>query len=117
MLLRNHPLMRYRGIASWPPAWTWIGGGEKKRPQGEIGILRSVARPAAQPADRCFLYIDHQGSSYVGCLLIDDQAFCSQIVKLLRDCLDRPIAKIANLDLSPVSFSHASAASRMPRHE
>jgi hypothetical protein len=29
MLLRNHPLMRYRGIASWPPAWTWIGGGEK----------------------------------------------------------------------------------------
>jgi hypothetical protein len=45
MLLRNHPLMRYRGIASWPPVWTWIGGGEKKRPRGEIGILRSVARP------------------------------------------------------------------------
>ena len=103
MLLRNHPLMRYSGIASWPPAWTWIGGGEKKRPRGEIGILRSVARPADQPADRCFLYIDHQGSSYVGCLLIDDQAFCSQIVTLLRDCLDRPIAKIASLDLSQTS--------------
>jgi len=100
MSLRTHPLMRYRGLASWPPGWTWIGGEENKRPRGEIGILRSVRRSAVQPPDRCFLYIDHQGSSYVGCLLIDDRAFCSQIVKLLQNCLDRPIAEIASLDVS-----------------
>jgi hypothetical protein len=100
MLLRNHPLMRYRGLASWPPAWTWVGGAENKRPRGEIGVLRRVTLSVLSPADRCFLFIEHQGSSYVGCLLIDDHAFCSQIAKLLQDCLDRPIAEIAALDLS-----------------
>ena len=100
MFLRNHPLMRYRGLASWPPAWTWIGGGENKRPRGEIGILRKVNLSIISPADRCFLYIDHHGSSYVGCLLIDDHGFCHQIVTLLQEHLDRPIAEIASLDLS-----------------
>jgi hypothetical protein len=36
MLLRDHPLMSYRGLPSWPPAWTWIGGLDNKRPQGEM---------------------------------------------------------------------------------
>jgi hypothetical protein len=43
MLLRNHPLMRYRGLSNyWPPAWLWIDGVENKHPRGEIGILTSV---------------------------------------------------------------------------
>jgi hypothetical protein len=44
--------------------------------------------------------IDHQGSSYVGCLLIDNHGFCRQIVTLLQEHLDRPIAEIASLNLS-----------------
>ena len=100
MLLRKHPLMRYRGVPSWPPAWTWMNGSDKKRPSGEIGILRKVELSNIQPADRCFLYIDHEGSSCIGCLLIDDRVFCSQIVKLLQDCCNRPIAEIGSLDLS-----------------
>ena len=72
MLLREHPLMRYKGVPSWPPTWTWTDGLENKHPQGEIGVLKAVALSNIQPADRCFLYIEHEGSSYIGCLLFDD---------------------------------------------
>jgi hypothetical protein len=101
MLLRDHPLMRYRGHRSWPPDWTWLSGVEKKSLSGEIGILREVAPSLVLPAaDRCFLYIDHEGSSYIGCLLFDDSAFCSQIAELLRGYLNRPVAEIGSIDLA-----------------
>ena len=100
MLLRKHPLMRYRTVPSWPPVWTWIGGLGNTYLQGEIGILRNAELSRVQPANRCFLYIDHEGSSYIGCLLIDDEAFCRHIVKLLQGSLNSPIAEIGSLDLS-----------------
>jgi hypothetical protein len=100
VLLRDHPGLSYHGLHSWPPVWTWIGGTENKRPQGEIGILRQVIESRIELADRCFLYIDHEGSSYMGCLLIEDSAFCREIVKLLQGRLNRPLAEIGNLDLS-----------------
>jgi hypothetical protein len=70
MLLRNHPLMSYHGVSSWPPVWTWTGGLANKDPEGEIGI---------QPTDRCYLYIEHEGASYVGCLLFDDHPLPSNL--------------------------------------
>jgi len=100
MLLRDHPFFRYRTVPSWPPVWTWTGGLEKNRPQGEIGILRRVELSNVLPADRCFIYIEHEGSSYIGCLLFDDEAFCRHMVKLLEGYLNRPIAEIGSLDLS-----------------
>jgi hypothetical protein len=101
MALRNHPLLNYRGVPSWPPVWRFTGGLEKKHPRrGEIGILTEVTTSIIQPADRCFLHIEHKGSSYVGCLLIEDQAFCAQIVTVLQSHLNRPIAEIGSLDLS-----------------
>jgi hypothetical protein len=100
MLLRDHPLMSDRGIPNWPPVWMWTGGLENKRPRGEIGILSGVSLSNVLPTDRCFLYIDHEGSSYIGCLLFDDHAFCKQLVKLLKGCCNRPIAEIGSLDVS-----------------
>ena len=44
MLLREHPLFSYHGMHSWPPVWTWMGGGDDKRPRGEVGILRRVEK-------------------------------------------------------------------------
>ena len=101
MLLRNHPLMSYQGIPSWLPVWTFSSGVEKEHPRrGEMGILKAVMESKVEPTDRCFLHIDYKGSFYVGCLLIDDKGFCSQIVTLLRGNLKRPIAEIGSLDLS-----------------
>lgn len=92
--------MSYHGISSWPPVWTWIGGSENRRPPGEVGILEEVVLPNIRPLDRCFLYIKHQGSTYLGCLLIDDEVFCSQIANLLKCYYNHPIAEIGSLDLS-----------------
>jgi hypothetical protein len=46
------------------------------------------------------MHMDYKGSLYVGRLLFDDHAFCSQIVNLLKGCSNRRIAKIGSLDLS-----------------
>lgn len=100
MLLRDHPLMGYKGVPNWPPVWTWTDGLENTRPRGEIGILKAVALSNVQPADRCFLYIEHEGSSYIGCLLFDDSTFCGQVAKLLANHCNRPISEIGSLDLS-----------------
>src|SRR5262245_54720546 len=85
MLLRDHPLMAYHGVRNWPPIWTWASGLENNRPKGEIGILRRVEQSKILPADRCFLYIEHEGSSYSGCLLFDDRNFCGQVATLLKN--------------------------------
>ena len=103
MLFRDHPLMRYRGVPSWPPpVWIWMGGGlEDKHPKGEIGVFRRLEESYIQPSNRCFLLIDHEESSYMGCLMVNDHVFCTQIVRFLRQyCHNRPIAEIAGLDVS-----------------
>jgi hypothetical protein len=100
MLLRDHPLMRYRGVPSWPPNWVWTDGFEDKRPKGEIGVFRRLVESNIQPSNRCFLFIDYQESFYMGDLTVDDHAFCSQIVRFLQGhCYNRPIAEIGGLEL------------------
>ena len=84
MLLRDHPLLSYRGIPSWPPVWTWIEGQENKNPKGEIGTLTEVRLSVIEPPNRCYLVIRHEGSVYMGCLFIDDPRFCAQITQLMQ---------------------------------
>ena len=100
MLLRDHPLVSYKDIRNWPPPWIWVSGGETKRPIGELGVLRRVELSKIEPPDRCFLHVDHEGSSYIACLMFDDAAFCIQIAKLLTDYCNLPIAEIGSIDLS-----------------
>src|SRR5215475_13181769 len=101
MLLRDHPLMSYHGIPSWPPVWTFVTGLEKKHPRrGEIGILKKVTVSNVRAADRCFLHIDYEGSTYVGCLLVEDPVFCDQIVALLQGYVNRAIEDIRSLDIT-----------------
>ena len=100
MLLREHPLLSYRGIPSWPPAWTWIEGEENKTPKGEIGTLIAVKLSVIEPPNRCYLIIYDQGSTYMGCLLINDLSFCAQITQLLQNYCGHSLQEIGSLDLS-----------------
>jgi len=105
MVLRDHPLMSRYGVPSWPPVWTWVNGPEIDGPankslKGEVGILKWVGLTGIQPSDRCYLYIDHEASSYLGCLLFDDPTFCRYIAKLLEGYCNRPIAEIGSIDLA-----------------
>ena len=109
MLLRDHPLMAYHGVRNWPPIWTWASGLENNRPKGEIGILTKVELSNILPADRCFLYVEHQGSLYIGCLLFDDRTFCGQVGTLLQNHRNKRISEIGGLDIS-----HTVKAGRRP---
>ena len=100
MLLREHPLFSYHGRHSWPPLWTWVTGAENKHPSGELGVLKSVELSSIRPCNTCFLHIDYEGSSYMGCLIIDDACFCPQVAKLLQRYYNRPIAEIGSIDLT-----------------
>ncbi len=100
MRLRDHPLMTYRGIRSWPPVWTWVGGADNTRPEGEVGVLTEAKASRIEPPDRMFLYMEHQNASYIGCLLVDDQTFCRQICALLQNWCGRSIEDIGACDLS-----------------
>jgi hypothetical protein len=100
MLLRDHPLMSYKGFPSWPPVWTWIDGLENKRPKGEIGVFRRVIQSEIQPSNRWFLFIDYEESLYGGVLAVDDHIFCTQLVKLLQALCNRTIAEIGGLEVS-----------------
>lgn len=75
-------------------------GGGKQEATGEVGTLEELVLPNIRPLDRCFLYIEHEASTYLGCLLIDDEPFCSQLANLLRCYYNHPIAEIGSLDLS-----------------
>ena len=100
MLLRDHPLMTYKGNRSWPPAWLWTAGYDNTYPRGEVGILKGVLRSRIQPHDRCFLTMEHCGAEYLGALLLNDPAFCRQIFDLLRAHIGETVEEIGRIDLS-----------------
>jgi hypothetical protein len=100
MLLRDHPLMSRYGVPNWPPVWAWVDGVENKLAKGELGILKWVGLSGLDPPDRCYLYIEHEGSTYLGCLLFDNHAFCRYVAKLLEDYRNHPISEIGSLDFS-----------------
>jgi len=80
--------------------WTWIEGQENKKPKGEIGTLVEVRLSVIEPPNRCFLVMHHEGSTYMGCLLINDLAFCAQITRLLQNLCGNSIWAIGSLDLN-----------------
>jgi hypothetical protein len=100
MKLRDHPLMTYKGVSSWPPAWLRRGGYETTHPQGEIGILRNVMPSTADPDGRCFLIMEHCGAEYIGALLLNDPAFCREIFRLLMMNCGETIRDIGEIDIS-----------------
>jgi hypothetical protein len=100
MLLRDHPLMSYRGVPSWPPAWLYCGGFDDTHPQGEVGILKNVFISAAKPSTRCLLIMEHAGAEYMGELQISDTGFCSEIYEvLLRHC-GKTLLEIGDIKLN-----------------
>jgi hypothetical protein len=100
MKLRDHPLMSYRGIRSWPPAWLWRSGYESTFPEGEVGILREVLPSSVPPNNSCFLIMEHCGAQYIGTLLLSDHAFYLQIYSLLVHNCGQTMQDIGEIDTS-----------------
>ena len=102
MELRNHPLVIYRGLPSWPPIWTPANPkSHLKSLRGEIGRLEYVLQNKRfKGSNRCFLIIEHEGQPYVGCLFVNDDVFCAQLIAVLQDHAGFTIKEIGDLDLS-----------------
>ena len=99
MLLRDHPLMSYKGVPSWPPAWLYCGGFDNTHPRGEVGILRTVYLSVVKPSTSCSLVMGHAGA-YMATLDVSDAAFCREIYEvLLRHC-GQTIQEIGDIKLS-----------------
>jgi hypothetical protein len=102
MQLREHPLMSYRGLNNWPPAWTWRGGGDNTHPKGEVGILRDVLLSTVEPNSRVFLIMQHEDQEYIGCLLFSDAAFCDQVYGMLKENCGCTLKEIGSMDVGHV---------------
>jgi hypothetical protein len=99
MELRNHPLISYRGLTSWPPTWSPANPKSDLKPlRGEIGRLKYVL--ANPRSNNCFLVIEYDNHPYVGCLFLNDAVFCAQLITVLQDHAGFSIKEIGDLDLS-----------------
>jgi hypothetical protein len=96
--LKDHPLLLYHGVSSWPPAWAWIGLSQNKYPKGEVGILKEVSADTAQK--RCFLTIEYENDRYMGCLFVSDRSFCQQLFTILQQHLGWTVEQVGGLDVS-----------------
>jgi len=92
--------MNYRGIPNWPPVWT---NGNQLRgvkiTNSEVGVLKYVTVHDQMP-NRIFLFIEHEGEAYTGCLLFSDHPFCQAIQTILETQIGASIKEIGDLDLS-----------------
>jgi hypothetical protein len=109
-MLRDHPLMSYRGVSSWPPAWHWLGERINRFPKGEAGVLNEVRIPVTDPFNRCFLIIEYKKAMYMGCLLIDDLRFA---IKSANYCsaTAASLLQLLAVWISPELFELAPSAS------
>jgi len=100
MLLREHPLLSYRGFSSWPPRWRARGDGSSPHVVGEIGVLTEVVlhTPRGRSSE-LFLFMEHRDHRYLAAMLFNDDAFCRQIYALLRENYGRTIEEIGSLDV------------------
>jgi hypothetical protein len=96
MQLREHTSMFYRGSRVWPPLW--VSAESANRPRGEVGVLKEV-RTYCGKSGETYLIIEHDGTQYAGCLLLDDEIFSEQLTSLLKTCCGMAVRDIGSLDL------------------
>ena len=111
MTLRNHPFLTHHGVCNWPPTWLWTGGEKTAKAVGEVGILQEVKTHDAI-SSKCFLFIEHNGATFIARLSYDSSAHCQEIVRLLKQHRGEPLKLIGGLsvDLTDTQVRGSSAA-------
>ena len=99
MQLRDHSLMLGKsGFKTWPPLWTTTHHDRNDALTGEIGTLHQVLTSELLD-NKIILFVQFQGSRYMGFMKFDDRAFCSQIHTLLIANIGLSIKEIGDLYL------------------
>ena len=100
MRLRPFPI-KLRNVCNWPPAWVRLGRAHARAAKtitGEIGVLKEVRCYEDRPG-RVYLTVDHGGTAYVACVLLDDQGFCKHAFERLRRCYGMTIEAVGRSEL------------------
>jgi hypothetical protein len=100
MKLREHPLMSYQGVRSWPPKWLWGGGGKYVHAIGEVGVLKDVILSSIEPYKKCFLIMEYEERKYIGTIQIEDSTFCQELYTGLTEQRGKPIKDIGEIDFN-----------------
>jgi hypothetical protein len=61
-------------------------------------VLKEV-RTYGVEGGETYLLIEHEGTEYAGCLLLDDKVFAEQLARLLKTCRGMSIEEIGSMDL------------------
>jgi hypothetical protein len=104
--LRDHPILTEQGICNWPPTWLRTSGNESTIAAGEVGILRDVKTHDAM-SSKCFLFMEHNGASFVGRISVESTALCQKLVELLKQHRGEPLRQIGELDLDLADIQEA----------
>ena len=109
--LREHPDLTDQGVRSWPPNWIRTSGKEITATNGEIGILRDV-KTYDSVSSRFFLFIEHNGATFMGRIFCDSATVCQALVNLLKTHIGEPLRSIGDLSIegteTPVSLRNAA---------
>ena len=81
----------------WPPKWKPFFGTAPVA--GEVGVLDEV-RPSRLYDRGCVFLIDLRGTKYIGALSFGDDAFYRRFIDFVQRQRGKPIAKIAELEIS-----------------
>jgi hypothetical protein len=104
--LRDNPILTDQGVSSWPPAWLRTSGNESTIATGEAGILLDVKTHDAM-SSKCFLFMEHNGATFVGRMSVDSTALCQKLVTLLKQHRGEPLRQIGELDLDLADIQEA----------
>lgn len=85
-------------MRAWPPVWVCLDAERPQHMYGELGILKEVKR--YETANSLFLVMEHDALPYMGCVLIDDQAFRKQMSDFLESCVGMTIPDIGDLNVN-----------------
>jgi|KBSMisStandDraft_5_1062788.scaffolds.fasta_scaffold615811_2 hypothetical protein len=109
--LREHPELIDQGVRTWPPNWVRTSGKETTATDGEIGILKDV-KTYDSISSRCFLFIEHNGATFMGRVSCDSAMVCQVLVNLLKRHIGEPLRSIGDLPIElpeiPLSFRYAA---------
>ena len=91
MKLRDHPLMSYGGLPSWPPLLL-------RMDEPEIGTLTHVRIDELSDC-RIILRIYDGKTEYLGYLMFDDDEFCLRVYDLLKRHVGKPVKDIGDIEI------------------
>ncbi|HEY1374342.1 MAG TPA: hypothetical protein VGH50_17855 [Candidatus Binatia bacterium] len=104
MVLRDHPLMNYKGIPNWPPRWMPRKDAGGAKIAGEFGVLVEVVVSCNSPhsgnLSQLFLFMEHRGKGYVAAVLFSDPMFCRHVGELMKKHYGRTLEEIGGVDVS-----------------